>query len=367
LQRTFVVDNVVPTVTLASVTPVNPVRGQDVAFIASPTDAGTADAIEVAWDFGDGQTIGFQSAGASAAATPSHVYTAEGTYTVTVIVRDKDGAVSTSSQIVTVSVVAMQTDPVDPTKTVLAIGGTPGDDKIRVFKQGSEGGIGVLVNSTRYDAFAPSGGMVVFTQGGRDDVHVSPAVGRAAVVKQVKGLRREGEALFETNLVNLLWKVSQILEVQEDLADAASSKKIANERKFPPRKEGIVVSMRRRWCGPWRSCAAPTRFPIGAVEASAREGKAGKNPHTWQRACLSSIRSRLLWRYELHPIHDRGLIKRFLPKLYVAYCKRGGYAYPYEVMNGYVPAMRVTGDRERDLAQAIPFPPHFNLMAWLGD
>jgi hypothetical protein len=36
-------------------------------------------------------------------------------------------------------------------------------------------------------------------------------------------------------------------------------------------------------------------------------------------------------------------------------------------MNGYVPAMRVTGDRERDLAQAIPFPPHFNLMAWLGD
>jgi hypothetical protein len=105
----------------------------------------------------------------------------------------------------------------------------------------------------------------------------------------------------------------------------------------------------------------------GAEPDQVWQGKGGKNPHTWQRACLSSIRSRLLRHYELHPIHDRKLIRRFLPKLYVGYCKRGGYPYPYLVMNGYVPAMRVTGDRQRDLAQAVPFPPHFDLMAWLGD
>ena len=47
-------------------------------------------------------------------------------------------------------------------------------------------------------------------------------------------------------------------------------------------------------------------------------------------------------RYHLHPIKDRARIQRWLPKLYVGYCRRHGHPHAYRFLGGWVPAMRVT-------------------------
>src|SRR5215213_1215991 len=50
--------------------------------------------------------------------------------------------------------------------------------------------------------------------------------------------------------------------------------------------------------------------------------KAGRKPPFWARH-ERGIRRRLIKKYDLHPIRDRAKIHRFLPKLYVAWCRRG--------------------------------------------
>ena len=72
-------------------------------------------------------------------------------------------------------------------------------------------------------------------------------------------------------------------------------------------------------------------------------GEAGKNAPVGMRR-RSAIRRLLLRRYGLHPIRDRQRIRRWLPKLYVAYCRRHGYPYPEWWMGKYLPAMRVTAE-----------------------
>ena len=80
----------------------------------------------------------------------------------------------------------------------------------------------------------------------------------------------------------------------------------------------------------------------------------------------SSIRRRLLHRYCLHPIRDRALIRRWLPKLYTAYCRRHGYTYPEDWMGGYVPAMLITADgpRAANAAPPRPFPSGYAFGSW---
>jgi hypothetical protein len=56
-----------------------------------------------------------------------------------------------------------------------------------------------------------------------------------------------------------------------------------------------------------------------------------------------AIRRRILKQYHLHPIRDRELIRRWLPKLYAGYCRRRGWTYPYVWVGGWTPAMEFTG------------------------
>lgn len=73
------------------------------------------------------------------------------------------------------------------------------------------------------------------------------------------------------------------------------------------------------------------------------QGQAGKHPGTWGRCrSNSSIRKRIIRQYQLHPIHDRERIRRWLPKLYVATSRRMGYPWCYSSMGGWIPAMRAT-------------------------
>lgn len=83
--------------------------------------------------------------------------------------------------------------------------------------------------------------------------------------------------------------------------------------------------------------------------AAAYQGKAGTHAPTGMRP-RSAIRERLIGVYGFHPIRDRERIRRFLPKLYVAHCRRHGLPYPEWWLGGYVPAMRVTAEGPRNLS-----------------
>ena len=71
-------------------------EGDTVGFSATVSDAGSADTHSMAWDFGDGTTV-------SGTLTPSHVYSDNGVYTVSLTVTDDDGAAMTDTLSVTVS------------------------------------------------------------------------------------------------------------------------------------------------------------------------------------------------------------------------------------------------------------------------
>jgi PKD repeat protein len=103
------VDNVAPEIAPIS-GPSSGVRGQALAFSGSFADVGTLDTHAVSWDFGDGTVIG------DLLVPPSHVYTTNGVYTVTLSVSDDDGGLTSVSKTVMITSVAVQEDPCDPAK-----------------------------------------------------------------------------------------------------------------------------------------------------------------------------------------------------------------------------------------------------------
>jgi PKD repeat protein len=89
------VDNVAPTI--ASVTlPQNVLAGTAAQFAATATDIGTKDTLTYSWNFGDNTTP-------TTGQNSTHTYTTAGTYSVILTVTDKDGAVTTTTQNLTVT------------------------------------------------------------------------------------------------------------------------------------------------------------------------------------------------------------------------------------------------------------------------
>ena len=85
--------------------------------------------------------------------------------------------------------------------------------------------------------------------------------------------------------------------------------------------------------GNCRGSAAPARTYAGKVGTHA--------PVLLRRR--SAIRRSILRTYGLHAIKDRERVRRWLPKLYVAWCRRLGYGGDgFWTANGPIPAMRVT-------------------------
>lgn len=172
------VSNATPTVNLAGPTPVNPVPWQTAKFSATLADAGAADRLEVAWDFGDGTTVQFRTVSTGVTAA-SHVYREPGQYTVTASVRDDDGATASASLRVTVEPVAIQTAPCEPAQRWLAVGGTAGDDRILFTPQGRSA-VRATVNGRRWGPFSDISRIFAFGGPGRD--WIAAAGGVAAPV-----------------------------------------------------------------------------------------------------------------------------------------------------------------------------------------
>lgn len=138
---TLTVDNTAPNVTLSG--PASGVRGQSRSFTFAATDPSPADQAAgfiytINWGDGSAAETVARTAGNGSGVSMGHVFTGTGTYTVTVTASDEDnGTSAVSSHTITISAIALQTDPCDPSGTALVVGGTTGTDFV-VFSRGLE-------------------------------------------------------------------------------------------------------------------------------------------------------------------------------------------------------------------------------------
>ena len=135
------------------------VRQFGLTFTGSFSDPDAGDTHEVAWDFGDGNTIALHSSTDTGALTPTHTYTASGTFLVTFTVKDSAGNIVVSDAL-----------PVDIAATGiiegnLLVGGTDGDDSIAVrdkvngtFKVKFEGVVVATYNDSQIGQIIIAGG-----------------------------------------------------------------------------------------------------------------------------------------------------------------------------------------------------------------
>ncbi len=121
--------------------------------------------------FGDGQSALINP---GAAQPTAHTYLTTGLFAWSITATDKDGGVSLPvSRQIEIKSAAILPDPIDPTKTALFVGGTNGNDKIKINKKGKDGQIEVNVEgSPPKQLFMPTGRIIIFGQAGDDDVNV---------------------------------------------------------------------------------------------------------------------------------------------------------------------------------------------------
>jgi hypothetical protein len=168
-SQTIDVTNVAPTVALAGAAMAAGVRGQSLDFTGSFTDPGSADTWSATVNYGDGGGPQPLVLGPGKTFSLSHAYAAAGNYTITVRVADDDGGAGSATKAVNVTATGMQPDPVDPTKTQLAVGGTSGNNVITLRSgPGNTGAVEVVIDGVSQGTFNPTGRIVVFGGAGND-------------------------------------------------------------------------------------------------------------------------------------------------------------------------------------------------------
>jgi Ca2+-binding RTX toxin-like protein len=152
------------------------VRGQALTFAGSYTDPGTGETHTLTWQVANaaGKVVA-TGTGDSFTYTPKH----SGTYQVSLSVSD-GLATTTATQPLTVSAVLAEPDPADPMKTLLFIGGTPGDDRIEV-EPARHGQVKVIINGHSEGTFSPGSGLRVFGQAGDDYIDLEDVTVPAVV------------------------------------------------------------------------------------------------------------------------------------------------------------------------------------------
>ena len=175
-STTISATNVVPTV--AGISATSAVRGQNRAFVLTASDPSNADQAAgfiYTINWGDGssvQTVPI-SVGNGAGVTVNHRYTQIGTYTVQLTATDKDGGAKLISTAVTVSAAALQTDPIDSSKTALVVGGTTVSDTITLSPADTLGNINVVIGGISQGIFRPTGRIFVYGQAGVDTIRLA--------------------------------------------------------------------------------------------------------------------------------------------------------------------------------------------------
>jgi hypothetical protein len=160
------INAVLPTASMSGPALGVPGQPRTLTFAASspsPTDdtAGFTYAI----DWGDGNT---QPAENGAGVAVDHIYTAPGSYTVTVTATDDDGTSPVASEIISVQAVAMEGN-------TLAVGGTLGNDTITLTPNPLDPvhKIDVYLNSQRpVGSYAPTDHILIYGQTGNDTIQL---------------------------------------------------------------------------------------------------------------------------------------------------------------------------------------------------
>ncbi len=153
-ESMIVVQRIQPTAGLAG--PSMGVPGQPLAYALSASEsglpAGTVYSYRVQW--GDGSPV--QAFSGPSGTLASHIYTAPAACSISVTATDSNGhssvPVSTS---VSITTVAMETDPYDSSLTALYVGGTLGNDTIAITPATTTGGVKVGMNFVNYGSFFP--------------------------------------------------------------------------------------------------------------------------------------------------------------------------------------------------------------------
>src|SRR5262249_33401936 len=173
--ETFTATNVAPTATLTG--PPVTVPGQAVSFTLGATDPSTVDTdagftFKINW--GDGTAD--QTVTGKSGIVVTHTFMTTGTNTVTLTATDKDNGTSLPvTQTVGVQTGALTDDTLNPGHKLLAVGGTAGDDTIKLIPGGA-GKIRVQVNGESQGAFGPAGRIAVFGLAGNDDIHLAGSI-----------------------------------------------------------------------------------------------------------------------------------------------------------------------------------------------
>jgi uncharacterized delta-60 repeat protein len=139
---------------------------QTFCFAASdPSSVDQAAGFTYRVEWGDGTTETFNGPGASV--TRTHCYTCTGNFAARVPAIDKDGGAGSATKCIAISRVLLTNDPLNPGKTELLVGGTTGNDRIRV-RGNDHGTVDVLFNDSFGGTFCPTSRVVVYGGAGND-------------------------------------------------------------------------------------------------------------------------------------------------------------------------------------------------------
>jgi hypothetical protein len=145
-------------------------RGQPLAFTLSDSaplssDQGAGFTYQIAWGDGTMQTVRGPSG-----MTLTHVYAAADNYQVQATAATVEGYTSpVTTSTVAIGVLALEHDPIDPTKIALFVGGSSGPDNIRISGDANDS-FKVVINGVSYGSRQVSGHVFVYSQGGNDTI-----------------------------------------------------------------------------------------------------------------------------------------------------------------------------------------------------
>ncbi|MFI5379612.1 MAG: peptidylprolyl isomerase [Tepidisphaerales bacterium] len=175
------VNSVAPTATLGGDTYGVRLQPRTVTLSATdPSPADTAAGFHYTIDWGDGSTVENAPAGATSA---SHAFARTGTYTIGVRPIDKDGAIgATVTQQMVIYTAQTETDPANPSKLALFVGGTTGNDNIRILGTQTTGLVRAKINGLIGPNFLVDGRIYVIGGAGNDSISVDPLVTNVCIL-----------------------------------------------------------------------------------------------------------------------------------------------------------------------------------------